>query len=182
MSKAHTSPSTKLFYTTVVVADLLAIVYFAGTWILTGTPLPAHAAGHEEHIVVAAAQATANPVTAVAGAAPAAAAFDYATYAANATNGAKIAAKCKACHTFGNGEPNRTGPNLFGIVGATVAAKAGFSYSPAMQAKGGVWDEATLMGYLENPRTYLPGNKMQFNGVKKPEERADLIAYLKTLK
>ncbi|MFZ2587016.1 MAG: cytochrome c family protein [Alphaproteobacteria bacterium] len=172
------SPTTRMFVYAVVVADLFAIVGFGGRYILTGSVM-AHA--DEQPIVVAAAQ-QADPAAAGAAPAEAAPAFNYATYTPNVANGTSISGKCKACHTFGNGEPNRTGPNLWGIAGAKVAGHAGFAYSDAMKAHGGVWSDDRLMAYLENPRANVSGTKMQFAGIKKPEDRADLIAYLKTLK
>lgn len=170
---------TNLFIVAVIVADILAIVYFGGRTLLDGSPL-AHAAAAP--VVVAAAQSTPATGEATAEAAPA---FDYATYTANADNGARIAGKCKACHTFDNGGPNRTGPNLWGIVDAPVGHAAGFAYSDAnstFKATHPAWTEDTLFTFLENPRGVMEGTKMQFNGIKNPAERADLIAWLKTLK
>lgn len=172
------SPSIKAFVYAVIVADLLAIVVFAGRFILTGSVL---AEAKEQVIVVASVQ---NEVPAEAHAdasAPAAPAFDYASYVADAAKGAGIAGKCKACHTFDNGGPNRVGPNLFGIVGRQAATHDGFTYSDAMKAHG-AWDEPALFAFLENPRAVVAGTKMAFGGIKNPAERADLIAYLKTLK
>ena len=175
-------PFTKVFIYSVIVADLFAVVYFGGNAILTGSIIPAHGK-HTEKVLVAGAEEEAPSASA----APAAAqpAFDLATYVADPVKGEKIAAKCKACHTFDAGGPNRTGPNQWGIVGAPVAHMANFSYSSALLAKKaefGTWDEKHLHGFLENPREYVPGTKMAFGGIKNPAERADLIAWLKTLK
>ncbi len=170
---------TRSFISTVIAADLLAVVYFGGTYVLTGSMLPHH---EETKIIVAGAEDTSSASTATKTAEPA---FDPATYVANVENGMKISAKCKACHTFEQGGADRTGPNLWGIVGAPVTHKEGYSYSSAMiaeKAKIGKWDKEHLNAYLENPKEYVPGTKMQFNGVKKPAERADLIAWLETLK
>ncbi|MFV0475319.1 MAG: c-type cytochrome [Pikeienuella sp.] len=95
--------------------------------------------------------------------------------------GEKVFRKCKACHMVGPEARNRTGPPLNGIVGATPAAQD-FNYSDAMRefaAGGAVWDEATLDIYLVKPRDAVPRTKMSFAGLKKEEERADVIAYLK---
>lgn len=173
------SPLTKLFIYVVIAADLVALVVFGGRYILDGSLL-AHAA--PAPIVVAEAQT--DSAGSAGPAAEAAPAFDYATYVANADNGAKIAGKCKACHTFDNGGANRTGPNLWHVVGGPVMHKEDFAYSAAMEAyKGshGTWSEENLMAFLENPRGTVEGTKMQFNGVKSPADRADLIAWLKTL-
>jgi cytochrome c len=102
----------------------------------------------------------------------------------DAEKGAKVARACMACHAV-SGTTNKVGPYLTGIVGRAVATAEGFSYSDAMKAygaKGEVWDEARLDTYLANPKAVVPGTKMAYSGVKKPEDRADLIAYLKTLK
>lgn len=175
------SPFTRFFIYAVIVADLFALIIFGGRYILTGNVL-----SHEqaEHIVVEAAKngAEAGTATAAKSTEPA---FDYASYVADAAKGEKVAGKCKACHTFGNGDPHRVGPNLWGTVGHPVAGHSGFAYSDAMLAKGkefGSWDDKHLFAFLENPRGYVAGTKMQFNGIKDPKDRADLIAYLKTLK
>ncbi len=171
---------TRGFISTVIAADLLAVVYFGGTYILTGSMLP-HA--EAPHIIVAGAEDASSTAASTPKAAEPA--FDSTTYIANVENGMKVAAKCKACHTFENGGANRTGPNLWGIVGASVAHINGFAYSSAMVAKKaefGTWDKEHLNAYLESPKEYVPGTKMQFNGIKKPAERADLLAYLETLK
>lgn len=77
------------------------------------------------------------------------------------------------------GGPHKTGPNLNGLVGRKTGQAPGFSYSPANKQKGIVWSDETLFEYLVNPQQYIPGTKMIFAGLKKPQERADLIAYLK---
>jgi cytochrome c len=86
--------------------------------------------------------------------------------------------KCVACHKLEKGAPNGVGPNLHGIVGKSVASAEGFNYSAAMKAKGGVWDEAALDAYLENPRKAVTGTKMSFAGISNAEERKALINYL----
>ncbi len=96
--------------------------------------------------------------------------------------GQKIAAKCKACHNFDKGGANKIGPNLWDIVGAKHAHRDDFKYSEAMTAMHDkVWDYNELDTYLTSPKTYAPGTKMIFPGLKKPEERANLIAWLRTL-
>ncbi|MAU41761.1 MAG: cytochrome c family protein [Kordiimonas sp.] len=96
--------------------------------------------------------------------------------------GQKVYKKCRACHTVDEGGKNKAGPNLHGIFGRPAATVEGFRYSKAMIASGLVWDEATLDAYLLKPRAAVPGTKMSFAGLKKPKDRADIIAYLKTLK
>jgi cytochrome c len=101
--------------------------------------------------------------------------------AGDAASGEKIFKKCAACHAVGEGAKNKVGPALNGIVGRPMASVEGFKYSDAFVAKaaeGVVWDEATLDAYLAKPADWLKGNKMSFPGLRKPEERADVIAYL----
>ncbi len=100
---------------------------------------------------------------------------------ADAAAGEKVAAKCKACHTFDKGGPNKVGPNLWDIVGAKQAHLDSFKYSEALKGLGGDWTYADLDAYLTAPKTYAPGTKMAFVGVKKAEDRAALLAYLRTL-
>ena len=99
----------------------------------------------------------------------------------DAAKGEKLFARCKACHTIEAGGPNRVGPNLHGVVGRTAGTHEGFKYSKAMQEAGAgglVWDAESLSSYLENPREFMPGNRMAFPGLKKEEDRMDVIAYL----
>jgi cytochrome c len=109
---------------------------------------------------------------------------DLAALLANAdpANGEKIAKRCAVCHTFTEGGANKVGPNLWGIVGAPHAHKEDFKYSDAMIAlQGEAWTYEALDAYLASPKDAIPGNKMAFAGLKKPQERADLIAYLRSL-
>jgi cytochrome c len=107
--------------------------------------------------------------------------FAQAMPAGNAANGAKVFAQCKACHVTDKGV-NRVGPSLHGIVGRKAGTVAGFNYSTANKNSGVTWDDKTLFVYLENPRKFMPGTKMAFAGLKQPQQRADVIAYLKTFK
>lgn len=99
----------------------------------------------------------------------------------DAKAGAMVFKKCGACHTATEAT-NKVGPSLMGVVGRPVATAAGYNYSPAMKAfgEGGkVWDEATLTTYLADPKAVVKGTKMSFVGLKKPEDVANVIAYLK---
>ena len=102
--------------------------------------------------------------------------------AGDAAKGEKVFNKCKACHTAEQDGKHKIGPNLFGIVGSEAAKKDGYKYSKAMAESGLTWDVATLDEYLKKPRKYVKGTKMSFAGLKKDKDRADVIAYLETLK
>jgi len=99
----------------------------------------------------------------------------------DAANGENVFKKCKICHQVGDGAKNQIGPALTGVIGRKAGTGEGFAYSPAMKAageKGTVWDEETLGKYIENPRDFVPQNKMAFVGLKVDKDRADVIAYL----
>ncbi len=99
----------------------------------------------------------------------------------DAAAGQKVFNQCKACHDIEKGV-NKVGPTLKGVVGRKAASVPDYKYSAAMIKKGEegvVWDEATLTAYLPNPKAYVPGTKMAFGGLKKPEDVTNLIAYLK---
>lgn len=100
---------------------------------------------------------------------------------ASVEKGGAASKKCASCHTFEKGGPNRTGPNLFGVVGRPRATLAGFNYSAAMKAAGGSWGIEELNAFIANPKGTVPGTAMSFAGIPKDNERADLIAYLRTL-
>ena len=95
-----------------------------------------------------------------------------------AAMGEQVFRRCVACHTVEKGGSHGIGPNLHGVVGAPVASKPGFSYSGAMKAKGGVWDEAALDAYLKAPMKDVPGTRMAFAGVIDATDRKALILYL----
>ncbi len=102
---------------------------------------------------------------------------------ANVANGEAIAKKvCSQCHLFTKGAAALpTGPALWGIVGRAAGA-TDFAYSKAMKEKTTNWDEENINKFITKPKDYLPGTKMSFAGLRKEEDRADLIAYLRTLK
>lgn len=102
--------------------------------------------------------------------------------AANVENGKMIAKQCLQCHSFEKGGPNKMGPDLWNITKRGVAKAPNYVYSSAMQKKGGEWTPENLNAFLHKPRSDVPGTKMSFVGLKKAQDRADVIAYLETLK
>jgi cytochrome c len=99
----------------------------------------------------------------------------------DAAKGENAAKKCAACHTFNKGGPNRVGPNLWGLINRPKASEAGFNYSAAMKSKGGEWTYEDLNKFLANPKGFVQGTNMQFAGLTRSSERADVINYLHTL-
>jgi len=99
----------------------------------------------------------------------------------DAAKGENAAKKCLACHTFNKGGPNRVGPNLWGVLNRAKGSEAGFNYSAAMKSKGGEWTYEDLNKFLANPKGFVQGTNMQFAGLSKSSERADVINYLHTL-
>jgi len=95
--------------------------------------------------------------------------------------GKKVFNKCKACHAI-EAKEKRVGPTMFGIVGRDAGTLKGFKFSKAMKASGITWDDANLNEYLKKPRKFVPKTKMSFAGLKEDADRANVIAYLKTLK
>jgi cytochrome c len=102
--------------------------------------------------------------------------------AADAKAGQEIFSRCAACHTVQKGGPNGLGPNLFGVVGRKAGSKPDFSYSGAMKNAGFSWTPQKLDAYIAHPAEVVPGNRMAFAGIPDAKQRADLIAYLSTLK
>lgn len=101
---------------------------------------------------------------------------------ADPAKGEKAVGACKACHTFEKGGPNKIGPHLFDVYGRAKASVDGFAYSAAMKGKSSEkWEAEQLDGFLKNPKAYMPGTIMAFAGMGKPDQRADVVAYLNTL-
>lgn len=100
----------------------------------------------------------------------------------DAKAGEKVFAKCKACHTVEEGGKNRVGPNLYGVFGKPVGSnQAEFKYSKALRAlgdEGELWTPALLDAWLANPKGVIAKTKMIFPGLKKPDDRANVIAYI----
>jgi len=153
------------------------LIFLLGNW--AGDLLYSTGGGHgDEHAAGYVIQVEGGESGAAAEAGP-----DFATLMASADveKGAKVFGKCKACHKLEAGAQG-TGPTLFGVVGRGVEAEAGFGYSGALAAVATVWDADSLNGFLENPKKFAPGTKMGFAGLAKAEDRANLIAYLDTIR
>ncbi len=98
---------------------------------------------------------------------------------ADVAAGEKAFNACKACHNLQG--KNGTGPYLNGVIGRTAGAVEGYVYSAAMVAHGGAWEPETIASFIANPKVYVDGTKMSYAGMKKPQDRANLVAYLATL-
>jgi len=99
--------------------------------------------------------------------------------AGDAAKGEKLfKQKCAQCHTTEKGGGHKQGPNMQGLIGRPAGTMAGFSYSDSNKTSGIVWSEQHLFAYLVDPKKYIPGTKMVFAGLKKAQDRADLIAFL----
>lgn len=100
---------------------------------------------------------------------------------ADADAGKALARKCLQCHGFDEGGKNKVGPNLWHMVGTKIGGASGYNYSKAFKGLEGSWTVDALNKFLAKPRDYAPGTKMSFAGLRKPEDRANLIAYMKKM-
>lgn len=98
--------------------------------------------------------------------------------AGDPAKGAETFKKCASCHTITSGGANGIGPNLYGVMGKKHGQVAGFAYSAGLLGKPGNWDFEGMDAWLKSPKKYVEGTKMSFAGLSKPEDRADVIAYL----
>ena len=101
---------------------------------------------------------------------------------ADVAAGEAVSQKCASCHNFANGGPNQTGPNLWGVLGRKPGSHAGFAYSSGMTEFAGktpAWDYQHVYEFLAGPAGYISGTKMSFVGLKKREDRINLIAWLR---
>jgi cytochrome c len=126
-----------------------------------------------------AAAPAADAKTAEAAAPAAAASVMIAGMAADPANGEKVFRQCMSCHVVEPGQ-NRVGPSLHGLIGRTAGSVPGFKYSDANKNSGITWTEEELVSYLENPRAKIPGTIMAFAGLRNPQDRADVVAYIKS--
>ncbi len=182
------APGTKMSFAGLKkVDDRAAIVAYMRTMSADPAPLPTdeeisalQQASSEE---TAAEESAAEPAAAESGAVAEAedgSALGTLIAAADMDAGKKVSKKCTACHTFEQGAANKLGPNLYNVLGRQVAGADGYKYSKALSGMSGeVWSYENLSAYLENPKDWAPGNKMSFAGLKKPEDRAAILAFLR---
>ena len=152
------------------------LVFLLGGWaaeIIYTSGEGGHGEGHAQAYLIEVPEAGAEG-----GAAPAeeAVPFDVAFAAADATAGEAVFRNCRSCHALDGSDG--VGPHLNGVVGRAVDSVAGYAYSGALEAAADVWSEENLYHFLEAPQAYAPGTKMTYKGLAKPEDRANLIAYL----
>lgn len=104
--------------------------------------------------------------------------LDHYLARADLARGEAFFGRCAACHTIAQGGPASIGPNLYGVTGSGIAARPGFTYSPALRNKGGRWDWTSLDQFLRDPRAFAAGTRMTFAGISDPQDRADVMLYL----
>lgn len=130
-----------------------------------------HAAGYAIEVEVASAETTSDTEELI----------ETLLATADVEKGKKVFSKCRACHKLEDGQ-NGTGPHLFNVIDRPIGQVAGYAYSAAMASKGGAWDYTAMNEFLLKPSSNVPGTKMSFAGLKKATDRANLIAYLDTIK
>ncbi len=108
---------------------------------------------------------------------------DFATVlpSADVPHGKDVATRCQQCHSVSQSGPNMIGPSLWGLIDRPRATASGYSYSRAMSANHDPWSYEKLFTYLKAPNTAVPGSKMSYAGLNSPQDRIDLLAYLRTL-
>jgi cytochrome c len=162
--------SNKL-YAAILLAGVLAMISIIASGILVHPEELAKQAYPIEGVVEAAAPASAPKTEDIEPIAPLLAKADP-------DHGAQIARQCQACHNFAKGGPNLVGPNLWGVVDGPHAHKGDYAYSDAMKGFPGKWDYESLNKFIAHPQAYLPGTKMGFAGLKKAQDRADVIDWV----
>jgi cytochrome c len=150
---------------------LFAGIVALGSSIVASESFHSEAPEHEGYAIEGAQEAAG-------GAAEAEKPIEFYLASADPTKGEQVFKKCAACHNADKGGPNQLGPNLWGVVGAPIGEGRGFAWSDALGKHGGTWDWDSLGKWLHNPKAFAPGTKMTFAGLSKPEDRADVIAFL----
>lgn len=172
------SSSSSLEGNKVISAILVAGIVGVGSAVMAGILYAPHELEEPVYKI-----ALPEPEAAGGGAAPAAEAQPIGALLASAdpAAGETVAKKCTACHSFDPGGANKVGPGLHDVVGREIGKHGGFAYSQVMAGKGGTWDYEALNAFLLNPKEWLPGTKMSFAGLAKEKDRADVIAYLRSI-
>ncbi len=169
------------FEVTKIIGGVLATIFVIFTISLVSDAIFESPAPEKEGFMIAAAEGESNAGEAAKEEAPVEQ-IGPMLASADAAAGEKVYKKCAACHTIEQGGANKVGPNLWNIVNRPVASHEGFSYSAAMKehADGGkVWDYQDLSEFITKPKDFVKGTAMGFAGLKKAQDRADLIAYLR---
>ena len=101
---------------------------------------------------------------------------------ANVERGELLAGGCKLCHHLENGQPDeaKSGPPLWGVIGRKVGSVKGFDYTPALKSIDGVWDYDSINSYIRSPWLSVPGTRMEYFGIEADQDRADIVAFLRT--
>lgn len=154
----------------------------AGNLLLPMPEPPTEGVAKTEKAVTAAAPAAPTPAPPAPNSAPKGE-TDAVTLLASASPeaGEKVFKKCRSCHNAEKGAKAKVGPNLWDVIGRPKGSAAGFTYSSALAGLGGEWTYADLDAFLASPKSFAPGNKMPFAGLKKAGDRAAVIAFLRSL-
>jgi cytochrome c len=155
------------------------LIFLLGKWAAESIYHVGAPGGHGEEMVQAYSIDTGEAEASAEGEGEAAVPFADLLAAADPAAGEKVFGKCKSCHKLDGS--NGTGPHLDGVIDRAVGSVADFTYSEAMAGHGGNWDVESMNAFLENPKGYVPGTKMSFAGLPKPEDRANVVAYLQSL-
>jgi cytochrome c len=165
----------------IALASLVTVSACGGGADEAAAPAPAEDTMAAEEMAPAEEAATEEETTDEAAMAPAAATAGFAGMTTDVKAGERVFALCRSCHVLDEGV-NRVGPSLHNIVGRKSGTVAGFNYSDANKNSGVTWTTDVLFEYLEDPKGFMPGTKMAFPGIKNPQDRANLIAYLESTK
>ncbi len=158
---------------------LVAMIVWMVTGIVAEELVPSEKPAKDAYTIAAAAAPAASQDAAAPAAAEKPAPIPAELFAkADATAGEAIAKKCAVCHTFDKGGANKVGPNLYGVIDRPRGSIADFTYSDAIKKLGGNWAPQDIAAFIFNPKAYAPGTRMGFAGLPKPEDRANVLAFL----
>jgi cytochrome c len=178
--RGHANMKRTTLLSAIALASLVTVSACGGGAEEAAAPAPTEEAATEEAPAEEAAGEEEAPAEEAA-ATPAAATAGFAGMTTDVKAGERVFALCRSCHVLEEGQ-NRVGPSLHNIVGRKSGSVAGFNYSDANKNSGVTWTTDVLFEYLEDPKGFMPGTKMAFPGIKNPQDRANLIAYLESTK